>query len=123
STTSKQTGLQYSAPLNHATITAHALRTLSPSFKARAATYLAGHPQLLKEYNTRWFLICWHKNRMFNLALDRIKEVETDLKTDYEYKDFDAYSYLAYVVGVTVLDSQRPQADVFNVYHSYAPYT
>ena len=116
------TGLEFIDPLYQAIINRQALRILYQSFKAREANYLTVHPQLLKEYNNRWFLICWHKNRMFNLALDRIKEVETDLKTEYKYRDFDADSYFADVVGVTVVESQRPQEVVFKVDHSNAPY-
>ncbi len=116
------TGLEFIDPLYKAIVNRQALRILYQSFKAREASYLTVHPQLLKEYNNRWFLICWHKNRMLNLALDRIKEVETDLKTEYIFKDFDADSYFANVVGVTVSESQRPQEVVFRVDRGLAPY-
>ena len=59
---------------------------------------------------------------MFNLALDRIKEVETDHNTEYIFKDFDADSYFADVLGVTVSESQRAQEVVFKVDTNNAPY-
>lgn len=98
------------------------LRILYKSFKAREAQYMTVHPQLLKEYNNRWFLICWHKNNMMNLALDRIEIIEVDENCVYIDKDFDADRYFGEVIGATVSETQRPQNVIFSVAHKHAPY-
>lgn len=98
------------------------LRILYKSFKAREAQYMTVHPQLLKEYNNRWFLICWHKKSIMNLALDRIEHVEVDEKSVYIDKNFDADRYFGEVIGATVSETQRPQNVIFKVTQKHAPY-
>lgn len=92
------------------------------SFKALECNYYVVHPQLLKEYNNRWFLICWHKHKMINLALDRIIRIETDEKTDYQDKNVNGDDYFSEVIGVTISERQRCQNVFFKVVKAHAPY-
>lgn len=92
------------------------------SFKARESNNYIVHPQLLKEYNNRWFLICWHKNKIMNLALDRMEEIVIDEKTEYIDKDFNADRYFGEVIGATVSETQRPQNVIFHITKQHAPY-
>ena len=92
------------------------------SFKALESNYYVVHPQLLKEYNNRWFLICWHKHKVMNLALDRIIGIETDEKTDYQDKNVNADDYFSEVIGVTISERQRCQNVFFKVVKAHAPY-
>ncbi len=61
-------------------------------------------PVLLKEYNNRWFLICWEngKNDPQNLALDRIEALR-ETKVDFAYdKKFDVRQQFVDMIGVTL---------------------
>lgn len=115
-------GLEYIDVLYQAILNKQVLRILYQSFKAREAQYMAVHPQLLKEYNNRWFLICWHKQKMYNLALDRMEEIMIDDKAQYHDKNLDADRYFGEVIGATVVENQRPQNVVFKVTRKHAPY-
>jgi len=75
-------GLEYIDVLYSSILNKKVLKIDYKSFKAREAQIMTVHPQLLKEYNNRWFLICWCKNSMMNLALDRIIEINVDERTD-----------------------------------------
>lgn len=61
------------------------------------------HPYLLKEYNTRWYVIgaCDSDGFIANFALDRIGKV--DLRSDIEYRlcDEDLLERFEDIVGVT----------------------
>ncbi|MBW8360123.1 MAG: WYL domain-containing protein [Weeksellaceae bacterium] len=115
-------GLEYIDVLYQAVVSKKVLKILYKSFNARDANYMTVHPQLLKEFNNRWFLICWHKNKLYNLALDRIEEIQTEDGTPYVEKDFDADRYFGEVIGVTVSETQRPQNVVFRIESRNAPY-
>ncbi|SDG43466.1 helix-turn-helix transcriptional regulator [Epilithonimonas hungarica] len=98
------------------------LKILYKSFKARESNQYIVHPQLLKEYNNRWFLICWHKNKIMNLALDRMEEITIEDKIEYIDKDFNADRYFGEVIGATVSETQRPQNVIFFIAQKHAPY-
>ena len=63
---------------NQAVLNKRVLKILYKSFTARDFSTYTVHPQLLKEFNNRWFLICSYKGSMYNLALDRMENIETD---------------------------------------------
>ncbi|ASK32391.1 WYL domain-containing protein [Chryseobacterium sp. T16E-39] len=115
-------GLEHIDILYESILNRKVLRILYKSFKAKESDYYTVHPQLLKEYNNRWFLICWFKNKMYNLALDRMEQISIDEKTAYIDKEFDSDRYFGEVIGVTVSDGQRPQNVVFKVNAKHAPY-
>jgi predicted DNA-binding transcriptional regulator YafY len=98
------------------------LKILYKSFTARESTVFTVHPQLLKEYNNRWFLICLQKGSMYNLALDRMEKIETDEKAEYIDKELDGDEYFKDIVGVTVSETMKPKNVVFFVDSSNAPY-
>ncbi|MDQ0593681.1 putative DNA-binding transcriptional regulator YafY [Chryseobacterium ginsenosidimutans] len=115
-------GLEYIDILYESVLNKKVLEITYKSFKAKEENILTVHPQLLKEYNNRWFLICWHKNAIYNLALDRIENVEVDEKINYIDKDFDADRYFGEVIGATVSETQRPQNVIFKINTKHAPY-
>ncbi|MBW7675051.1 helix-turn-helix transcriptional regulator [Chryseobacterium chendengshani] len=115
-------GLEHIDLLYESVLNKKALRITYKSFKAKKENILTVHPQLLKEYNNRWFLICWHKNAIYNLALDRIENIQADEKIEYIDKDFDADRYFGEVIGATVSETQRPQNVIFIVDSKHAPY-
>ena len=94
------------------------------SFKAREASDLIIHPQLLKEFNNRWFLLgLHHKNqKLLTLALDRILVIETLEGKTYMDKDIDGDEYYQHVVGVTVNEQPRVRRVTLKVDARNAPY-
>ena len=115
-------GLEHIDVLYESILNKKVLKICYKSFKAREMNILTVHPQLLKEYNNRWFLICYHKNSIMNLALDRIEAIEMDEKTEYIDKDFNADRYFGEVIGATVSETQRPQNVIFFITKKHAPY-
>lgn len=79
------------------------------------------HPQLLKEFNNRWFLLAWTEEKMLTLALDRIEAI-SDSDEIYVDKGLDGDTYFNEVVGVTVSRKLRPMNVIFKVDKSNAPY-
>lgn len=115
-------GLEFIDVLYESIVNRKVLKILYQSFKARDANFMIVHPQLLKEYNNRWFLICWHKQKMYNLALDRILEIHQEEKIQYFDTECDFDRYFGEVIGVTVSENQRPQNVIFKIKAKHAPY-
>ena len=91
------------------------------SFKAKQASLMIVHPQLLKEFNNRWFLLASHKGKYITLALDRMSKIVQVDTTDYVDNNIDGDDYYKDVVGVTVSNS-RPQRIEFWIDKHNAPY-
>ncbi|WP_299098312.1 WYL domain-containing protein [uncultured Winogradskyella sp.] len=91
------------------------------SFKARKASIMTVHPQLLKEFNNRWFLLGSQKGKFITLALDRMIEILKLENEDYQDFKIDGDDYYKDVVGVTVSNS-RAQRIQFKIDHKNAPY-
>ena len=93
------------------------------SFKARQPERFRFHGYLLKEFNNRWFLVGrrHEQEKIHTLALDRISQVEADLRTDYKRRDFSAETYYKDTYGVTVLN-QRPIPVRLRIDRHNAPY-
>jgi len=115
-------GLEHIDILYESILNKKALKICYKSFKARESNDYVVHPQLLKEYNNRWFLICFHKNSIMNLALDRMEEITIEDQTEYIDKDFNADRYFGEVIGATVSETQRPQNVIFFINRKHAPY-
>ena len=77
-------GLEFIDTLYDAILNKNVLKIEYKSFKARETNYYIIHPQLLKEYNNRWFLITWDEMTYLTLALDRVISIE---KINAEYID------------------------------------
>ncbi|TCI94833.1 helix-turn-helix transcriptional regulator [Tenacibaculum sp. M341] len=97
------------------------IEVIYKSFKAREAKSYILHPQLLKEYNNRWFLLAFHNNDYINLALDRITDINVLTSDNYIDKQIDGDEYYKNIVGVSVSNS-RPQRVEFWVDKHNAPY-
>ena len=91
------------------------------SFRARQASTMTVHPQLLKEFNNRWFLLASHKGKYITLALDRMSKIVQVENMEYLDHNIDGDVYYKDVVGVTVSNS-RPQRIEFWIDRANAPY-
>jgi len=115
-------GLEYIDILYDAILQKKVLKVTYKSFKARESDSYIVHPQLLKEFNNRWFLICFNKQYAYNLALDRMESIEIEEKIEYIDKNLDGDEYFKDIVGVTVSATMAPRNVVFFVDSHNAPY-
>ena len=77
------------------------------------------HPQFLKQYNQRWYLMAIRHgakaDEISNLALDRIKLVSTNNAVKYVKSGIDFADYFADVVGVTKPKGTKPQEVILSI--------
>lgn len=117
----KLRGLQYVDPLYRAILNKKALVISYKSFNAREERQYTVHPQLLKEFNNRWFLLAWTQEKLLTLALDRIEAISASDEI-YIDKELDGDTYFNEVVGVTVSRKLRPMNVIFKIDRFNAPY-
>lgn len=115
-------GLEHIDILYESIVNKKVLDILYKSFTARESSRFIVHPQLLKEYNNRWFLICLYKGKMYNLALDRMEHIEVKEHIEYIDLHLDGDEYFKDIVGVTVSETMKPRNVIFFVDSSNAPY-
>ena len=114
-------GLEYIDPIYNAIRSKFAIRVTYQSFKATKPNDKVIHPQLLKEYNNRWFILAIYKNSYITLALDRILKLSIEEKTVYKDVNIDGDTFYKDVIGATVPNS-RPQRIQFWADEKMAPY-
>lgn len=117
-------GLEYLDPLHRAIINKQAISIVYKSFQARQQQEYTFHPQLLKEFRNRWFIIGFIglKDNVINLALDRIRDLNPSKSRYRESKDIDFQSYFKNVIGVSVNPNQASEEVILFVNHKHAPY-
>lgn len=114
-------GLEFIDTLYDAILNKKVLKIEYKSFKARETNYYIIHPQLLKEYNNRWFLITWDEMTYLTLALDRVISIEK-INAEYIDKNIDGDHFFKEVIGVTVSQRNRPMNVIFWIDKNNAPY-
>jgi predicted DNA-binding transcriptional regulator YafY len=114
-------GLEYIDVIYEAIQNKKTINVTYQSFKARDASVMSVHPQLLKEFNNRWFLLASHKNKLITLALDRILEIVNNDTMVYEDLQIDGDVYYKDVVGVTVANTRATRIE-FWIDKKNAPY-
>lgn len=118
-------GLNYLDVIYHAVVNKQALNLKYRSFKARSASNFVFYPYLLKEYRNRWFVFGSRKGSpgLFNLALDRIHQIEVATKEPYrENTLFDPQTFFDDMVGVTKNAGMKAEKVRFKVDGENAPY-
>ncbi|WP_454997446.1 helix-turn-helix transcriptional regulator [Capnocytophaga granulosa] len=114
-------GLEYIDPIYQAILHKQALAIVYKSFKAKQAQELELHPQFLKEYNNRWFLIAFYKSELLTLALDRMESVNI-LPIPYVDKNIDPNEYFKDIIGVTLSRGNPVEEVVFWIDNNNANY-
>ncbi|WP_353777020.1 WYL domain-containing protein [Winogradskyella sp. 3972H.M.0a.05] len=114
-------GLEFIDPIYQAIQNKKVIKVTYQSFKAKTSNTMTIHPQLLKEFNNRWFVLALHKGKDISLALDRISKIVEDEKALYKDLEVDGDEYYSEVVGVTVAKT-RAQRVQFWIDKSNAPY-
>ena len=98
----KLKGLSFIDPIYEAIQKKQVITLTYQSFTAQNASELNVHPQLLKEFNNRWFLLAWHKSAYVTFALDRILKISNQPTISYIDKAVSGDDYYKEVIGVTV---------------------
>lgn len=101
------------------------LRILYHPFYLETPLALVFHPYLLKEFNSRWFVLGWNEKEeaVWNLALDRIQDVEAlDGHPFRSNQSLDPDLYFRDIIGVTLPEKMErsPVRLVFSA--ARAPY-
>lgn len=114
-------GLEFIDPIYAAIQQKKAIKVTYQSFSAHQPNDMILHPQLLKEFNNRWFLLCGNHTKYVNLALDRMSKIS--IVDDVDYIDLNINGDVFYkdVVGVTV-SKTRAERIQFWVDKKNAPY-
>lgn len=116
-------GLEFLDILYQAILKKLVLKIEYKSFSARNVSVLTIHPQLLKEYNNRWFLICRkNEKNLLILALDRMISIDYDLKTQYIKDEINWNEYFQNTIGVSVFPEEFLEEVVLRVDNKNAPY-
>jgi predicted DNA-binding transcriptional regulator YafY len=95
------------------------------SFRASEASQQIFHPQYLKCYNNRWFLIGCNSEYPDNitvLPLDRIKSFKKVSKPAYKEMDEDWSEYFMDMIGVSADGENGPQEVVLRFYNNRGLY-
>ena len=114
-------GLEFIDPIYNAIQQKKAVKITYQSFSAHQPNDMILHPQLLKEFNNRWFLLCGNNTKYVTLALDRMSEISILENVDYIDLNIDGDQFYKDVVGVTVLRT-RAERIQFWVDKKNAPY-
>lgn len=114
-------GLEFIDPLYNAIQQKTVIEIVYQSFKAEKPSTILVHPQLLKEFNNRWFLLALVKNTKTTFALDRISSIKILENVSYIDQMIEGDVYYKDVVGVTVSNA-RPQRISFWIDKANAPY-
>ena len=95
-------GMEYFSILFDAINNRHCINLRYKSFRLDHDLIVTVHPQLLKEYNNRWFLFCIDDKRKIQsiYALDRIKSIERSNRP-YLAADSSLNDYFEDIVGVS----------------------
>jgi len=104
------TGLQHITPIFHAIANQQILKIEYQDFKSPEPYYITFHPQILKQFNNRWFAFGVNDERkdiIWNMALDRMIKVEVT-RGNYISLDVDwDNDYFFDFIGVTKNESEE----------------
>ncbi|MBC7409538.1 MAG: WYL domain-containing protein [Arcicella sp.] len=117
-------GSKYITPLFNAIVNKRALSIEYQDFKSAIPYSVSFHPYFLKQFNNRWFVFgynSYNKAENWNLALDRIKNIE-ETKSKYIDSDVDWAEYFYDVIGVTKKVGEEIQEVKLWFSPSQAPY-
>lgn len=85
------------------------------SFRSKQYNNIIVYPYLLKQYNSRWYLICATDNnkKILNLALDRITNVTPIPEKEYIPCEIDLIERFEDIVGITLYEDKPIEHIVF----------
>lgn len=117
-------GSKFITLLFNAIVNKRSLTVEYQDFKSLLPYTISFHPYYLKQYNNRWFVFGYNeftKNEYWNMALDRIKNIE-ESKAKYIETDVDWDYYFSDIIGVTKKEGAHPIEVKLWFAPSQAPY-
>ena len=117
-------GIDHLEQIYPAILRKNVLKIAYKPYKAPEAQEHIIHPYYLKEYNNRWFLFGWNdgKQRVANMALDRISSIKVANKPYQQNTSFDPELYFKNIIGVTLPPEPIIETIVVKVAADRAPY-
>jgi len=108
-------GNEYLKPLLSAIQKQHIAYFTYESFVTQIRKQRKVTPLLLKEYNNRWYLICFDsvKEKVITYALDRISDLEIVEQQGEKPADFKPELFFRHSIGITASADARPEKIVF----------
>ncbi|MDP5093471.1 MAG: WYL domain-containing protein [Polaribacter sp.] len=117
----KLKGLEFIDPIYNAIQQKKAVKITYQSFSAHQPNDMILHPQILKEFNNRWFLLCGNNQKYVTLALDRMSKITIQKEIEYIDMNIDGDTFYKDVIGVTVSRARAERIE-FWVDKKNAPY-
>lgn len=117
----KLKGLEFIDPIYNAIQQKKAVKITYQSFSAHQPNDMILHPQILKEFNNRWFLLCGNNQKYVTLALDRMSKIAIQKEIEYIDMNIDGDTFYKDVIGVTVSRARAERIE-FWVDKKNAPY-
>ncbi len=113
------TGLGFLDRFYKAIVNKKALLLQYQSFKAPVPSQFDFHPQLLKEYRNRWFVIGMREQQqeLISLALDRVLDIEKSEEVYHRDESFDPVDFYHNAIGVSI----SPNMPVESVRLQFSP--
>ncbi|HLW29496.1 MAG TPA: WYL domain-containing protein [Brumimicrobium sp.] len=104
-------GNEFLKPLLSAIQSQHVAYFTYESFVTQVRKQRKVTPLLLKEYNNRWYLICYDsvKEKVITYALDRISELEIIEQQGEKPADFKPDLFFRHSIGITASAEARPE--------------
>lgn len=117
-------GLDFISTLYHAITYKKVVEIEYQGFKQNEPVQYVIHPQLLKQYNNRWFLIGMKDGNDFftNVSLDRIISIREASDIPYRESNTDFNELFEDVIGVSIPSNEHPKKILLEVDKSLAPY-
>jgi predicted DNA-binding transcriptional regulator YafY len=103
-------GIQYFDPIVNAIENREVLRLYYLPFYEDKPYFNEVHPYLLKEHETRWYLVGLNafKGKVRTYALDRIRDLQLARETAYIPPDFNTGDYFKYSIGIIAPEGTAP---------------
>ena len=115
-------GLEFITPIYNALVYKKLLKIEYKGFKQEKAETSIVSPQLLKQFNNRWFLFTYSEQiiHLTNFALDRIIGIE-ETTGAYIDSEIDFSEYFEDIIGVSVPET-KTQKVILNFSNDLLPY-
>lgn len=117
-------GLEFISPIYHAITYQKVIKIEYQGFRQSEPVRYVFHPQLLKQYNNRWFLIGMvndHEN-FTNISLDRIIAINELSEIAFKEANTDFNELFEDVIGVSIPKNENIQKIQIKINKTLAPY-
>jgi predicted DNA-binding transcriptional regulator YafY len=103
-------GIQYLDPIVKAIENREVLRIYYLPFYEDKPYFNEVHPYLLKEYESRWYLVGLNafKRKVRTYALDRIRDLQVAAGVSYSPPGFNAETYFKHAIGIIAPEGAPP---------------